>query len=214
MSAWIRQQNIPALLPPPARLLFSVGFEPRGREQAPAHQVHSKTQPEVRPWDYWPRRGIAEPPGHSLGGARRCPWPESSNSREGGDEHRQQRPRGSGSSPCPAQQTVACPQEQATDETSNKPSALHPCQHEVAFTGRKNTSQEPPKQHNSQTPAAPPSTNPLKSVCAAEVSPSTASCSGQQSSFPPEEAHRINAHTDSWANTVLLAPHPSRPSRA
>lgn len=58
-----------------------------------------------------------------------------------------------------------------------------------------NTSQEPPRQHNSKTLAAPPATNPLKCL-AALVSPSTASCSGQRSSRPTEEAHRIDARTD------------------
>lgn len=166
----------------------------------------NKTQPEIQSWDYWPCRGIAEPPAHSLSGARRCPWPKSSNGREGRDKHRQVKPRGSSGSPYPAWQGAACPQEQAPNETSNKPPALRPCQHEVPLTGHKNASQEPP--------AAPPSANPLKSVCAAEVSPSPASCSDQQSSFPPEGAHHNETHTDTRANVALLAPLPSCPFRA
>lgn len=61
VSVWIKQQNIPAVLPPPARLIFIMGFEAQGREQAPAHQVCNKTQPEVQPRDYRPRRGTASP---------------------------------------------------------------------------------------------------------------------------------------------------------
>lgn len=44
VSVRIRQQNLPALLPP---LLFTVGFEAQGREQAPAQQ--NPTQ--VQAWD-------------------------------------------------------------------------------------------------------------------------------------------------------------------
>lgn len=72
VSAWIRQENTPAVLPPPSRLLFIVGFEAQGREQGPAHLVRNKTQPKIQSQDYQPRRGIAEPPAHSLVGARRA----------------------------------------------------------------------------------------------------------------------------------------------
>lgn len=100
--------------------------------------------------DCWPHGGIAEPPAHSLGGPRRCLWLKSSNSRKGRDEHGQQKPRSSGSSPCPARQGEEYTQEQATGKTSNKPPALHPCQHQVAFTGCKKHISKAPQRAQQQ----------------------------------------------------------------
>lgn len=138
----------------------------------------------------------------------------------------QQRQRGKGGAqageakrqrwfPLPGLAGSGMPPGAGSQQDLQQATALCPCQHKVPFTGHKNATQEPPKQHDSKNLAAKtPSTNPLKSVCAAEVSPSPASCSGQQSSFPPEGAHHNETHTDTRANIALLAALPSCPFRA
>ena len=193
VPARIRQQSSPALPPPPSQLLPVEGAAARGSEQAPAPQERSRIRPE-------------ELLNSQLGRARRCPVPGSSQGRnrrvraQAGEAERQWR------LPLPGLAGSCEPPGTGHGRESRKLPALNPSQREAPFTSGKNRPQRSPKQHGSETPAAPPSTNPPQSA-------------GQQRFHPPQSPARVGSppshlkqptastHAHSGCSLLSVSPH-------